>query len=74
MPHSTLLTVHERRSLCERTVNGELPCTLDGRPAIIAAYLLPYPVVLSRDGKLRGEWSWDAVARILLTRDGKFEL
>ena len=49
------------------------PCTLDGRPATVAGFALQFGIVRSLDGKLNGEWSWDAIVRIM-SKDGKFTL
>lgn len=49
------------------------PCTLDGRPASVAGFALPFGVVRSLDGKMSGEWAWETIVRIM-ERDGKFTL
>ena len=63
-----MINVAARRELCEKSV------TLDGKPARIAGAFCSFATVASLDGKLRGEWSWDAVRRIVVEKNGAFAL
>lgn len=55
----------------ERLITAHV--TLNERPAHVRGRLPAYPSVISLDRELQGEWSWDAVSRIV-ARDGKFKL
>jgi hypothetical protein len=49
------------------------PCTIDGRPATVSGFALPFGYVRSLDGKFTSEWAWETIVRIM-ERDGKFTL
>jgi hypothetical protein len=55
----------QRRELCEAKV------TLNGKPATIAGYSLPFAHVTEIDSGLSAEWSWTAVA-LVVSRGGDF--
>lgn len=38
-------------------------CTIEGRPAMVCGAHLDFPVVVSKDGKIRAEYSWSALQR-----------
>lgn len=48
-------------------------CTLDGQPAVICGWKNDFATIVTLDNKLRGEWTWAAVNRIM-ERDGSFLL
>ena len=60
------MTKEDRAALCESRV------TLNGRPAKISGYGLPFATVTDRQTGLSAEWSWEAVARIV-ARSGNFQ-
>lgn len=45
--------------------------TLDGKPATITCPSYKFAVVVSADGKMKLEWTWEAVERII-ANGGKF--
>lgn len=49
------------------------PCTLDGRPATISGFALQFGMVRSLDGKMSGEWNWQAIVTIM-ENGGEFTL
>lgn len=64
----TQMSLDERRELCQGRV------TLDGQPAVVGGVRNDYATVASLDGKLAGEWSWQAVRRVRTERGGRFTL
>ena len=47
-------------------------CTLNGKPARIVGRKVTYPKVVEINGQLTVEFSWQAVKRIMTTKNGKF--
>jgi hypothetical protein len=46
--------------------------TLDGKPAVISGYKMPFATVTQLSTGLSAEWSWEAVERIV-TKGGDFQ-
>lgn len=60
-------TFEERAKLCEAEV------TLDGEPAKVSGYRLPFAQVRRKDGKGGAvEFAWPTVAHVVANRDGAF--
>jgi hypothetical protein len=61
------VTVHglTNLGLVDAVRAGELACTLDGEPAVIAGLENPFPSVRRCSGGELVEFSWSAVRRVL---------
>lgn len=62
---------YEERSAIVQGRRGQ--ATLDGLPAIICGARCDTAMVVADHGRLRGEWAWVTVARVL-AKGGDFRL